>query len=455
MSIHTEIKLEDEVCDSLASTGWLYDPEDAPSYDRELALFPADVAAWVQETQPNAWQALEKNHGDKATEILCKRLRDSLNKLGTLECIRGGIDVLGLKSKLKLAQFKPAMGMNPDIVARYNANRLRVVRQVRYSVHCENSIDLVLFLNGIPIATVELKTDNTQSLQDAVQQYKRDRNPGKGVHAEPLLTFPSGALVHFAVSSSGAEMTTKLAGFDTTFLPFNQGDNGAAGNPLNPNGHGTAYLWEQVWQRDSLLDILGRYMVTELDKKKQIDKIIFPRYHQLDATRRLLDTVLAEGAGHKYLIQHSAGSGKTNSIAWSAHFLADLHGEDNKKVFDVVIVVSDRNVIDTQLQEAIESFQRNQGVVAAITSGSGSKSSKLTEALNGDKKIVVCTIQTFPFALEKVRELAATQGKKFAVIADEAHSSQTGQAATKLKELLTAEEQDALDDGGSVSSEDM
>ncbi len=264
-----------------------------------------------------------------------KRLRDSLDKSGTLHVIRNGFDVLGVRSTVKMAQFKPALAMNPDIMTRYAANRLRVVRQVHYSLHNENNIDLVLFLNGIPIATIELKTDNTQSIDDAVYQYKKDRNPSpKGQAPEPLLSFPSGALLHFAVSSSLVRMTTKLAGLQTTFLPFDQGDNGAAGNPLNPNGHRTAYLWEQVWQRDSLLEILGRYMVAERDEKKQITKIIFPRFHQLDATRKLQQAVLDEGAGQKYLIQHSAGSGKTNSIAWSAHFLADLYDANDKKVFD-------------------------------------------------------------------------------------------------------------------------
>jgi len=456
MALHNEVEFENEVCEHLAAHGWLYAEKDAADYDRKLALFPSDVASWVQETQPDAWETLEKNHGSAATDTLCIRLRDSLDKSGTLSVIRSGFDVLGLKSKLKMAQFKPALAMNPDITARYAANRLRVVRQVHYSLHNENNIDLVLFLNGIPVATVELKTDNTQSIDDAVIQYKKDRKPRpKGQSPEPLLMFPSGALVHFAVSSSRVMMSTKLAGFNTTFLPFDQGDKGAAGNSVNPDGHTTAYLWEQVWQRDSLLEILGRYMVAERNDKKQITKIIFPRYHQLDATRRLLAAVLAEGAGEKYLIQHSAGSGKTNSIAWSAHFLADLHDADDKKVFDTVIVISDRNVIDTQLQEAIDSFERTAGVVATIKSDQGSKSSQLVEALSGDKKVVVCTIQTFPFALEAVRELAATQGKRFAVIADEAHSSQTGEAASKLKQVLTAEEQEQLADGGTISSEDI
>ncbi|MDA7878530.1 type I restriction endonuclease, partial [bacterium] len=456
MALHNEIEFENEICDYLAAHGWLYEEKAAENYERALALYPTDVVAWVQESDPDAWAILTKNHGASAESTLLKRLRDSLNQAGTLSVLRNGFDVLGLRKPLKMAQFKPALAMNPDIVKRYEANRLRVVRQVHYSVHNELNIDLVLFLNGIPIATVELKTDNTQSIDDAVYQYKKDRNPKpKGQAPEPLLTFPSGALVHFAVSSSRVMMTTKLAGFGTTFLPFDQGDNGAAGNPLNPKGHRTAYLWEQVWQRDSLLEILGRYMVAERNDKKQITKLIFPRFHQLDATRKLLNAVLVEGAGEKYLIQHSAGSGKTNSIAWSAHFLADLHDADNKKVFDTVLVVSDRKVIDGQLQEVIDAFERTAGVVATIRGDKGSKSAELAEALSGDKKIVVCTIQTFPFALEMVRELAAAEGKQFAVIADEAHSSQSGEAASKLKQVLSDAEAADLADGGTVSSEDI
>ena len=222
---------------------------------------------------------------------------------------------------------------------------------MHYSQQNENSIDLVLFLNGLPVATVELKNDFTQSIGDAIDQYRFDRHPKpKGQAAEPLLSFPSGALVHFAVSNREVRMTTRLNSTDTVFLPFNQGDHGAAGNPLNPHGgHRTAYLREQVWERQSWLEILGRYLVTQKDDKKQIKSVIFPRYHQLDATRKLQAAVLTEGPGGKYLIQHSAGSGKTNSIAWSAHFLADLHDAQHNKLFDTVLVVSDRNVIDTQL----------------------------------------------------------------------------------------------------------
>lgn len=456
MSLHNEIEFENDICDHLAGHGWLYCEQDAAVYNRQLTLFPPDVIAWVQQTDPDAWQTLTKNHGSAAESTLLNRLRDSLNQSGTLHVLRNGFDVLGLRKTLRMAQFKPAFDMNPDIVQRYEANRLRVVRQVHYSLHNENSIDLVLFLNGIPVATVELKTDNTQSIDDAVRQYKEDRNPKpRGRSPEPLLSFPTGALVHFAVSSSRVKMTTKLEGLQTEFLPFDLGNDGGAGNPVNPRGHRTAYLWEQVWQRDSWLEILGRYLVAIRDEKNQITKLIFPRFHQLDVTRKLERAVLAEGAGQKYLIQHSAGSGKTKSIAWTAHILADLHDADDNRVFDSVLVVSDRTVIDDQLQEEVYAFQRKDGVVAAIDGEKGSKSFELTEALSGNKKVVVCTIQTFPFALETVRKLAATEGKRFAVIADEAHSSQTGEAASKLKQVLSAEEQKELADGGTISSEDI
>jgi type I restriction enzyme, R subunit len=455
--LHKEVNFEVEICDHLAANGWLYAQGDAANYDRTRALFPSDVLAWVQDTQPKAWEALQKNHGAQAADILLGRLRDSINQRGTLDVLRHGIELLGLRQPLALAQFKPALAINPDILTKYAANRLRVVRQLRYSLHNENALDVGLFLNGIPVATAELKTNFTQSVEDAIDQYRFDRDPrpkGQG-SAEPLLSFPNGALVHFAVSNSEVHMTTRLEGAGTRFLPFNQGDNGAAGNPPNEQGHRTAYLWETIWARDSWLEILGRYLVTQKDEKKQIKKVIFPRFHQLDATRKLLAAVLAEGQGGKYLIQHSAGSGKTNSIAWSAHFLADLHSASHEKLFDTVLVVSDRTVLDDQLQEAIFDFERTAGVVATIKGDDSSKSGQLATALSGGKKIVVCTIQTFPFALKAVQELAATKGKRFAVIADEAHSSQTGEAAAKLKAVLSAEELAELNDGGEISTEDL
>jgi type I restriction enzyme R subunit len=455
MALHNEIEFENDICQHLAAQGWLYAEGDAAGYETPRALYPADVLAWVQSSQPKAWETLSKNHGAAAEAMLLDRLRKQLDERGTLEVLRVGIEMLGLKAPLKLAQFKPALAMNPDLQALYAANRLRVVRQVR--TNHDDIIDLVLFLNGIPVATAELKTDFTQDINAAVDQYRFDRipKPKSKPYAEPLLDFPRGALVHFAVSNRTVMMTTRLQGPSTYFLPFNQGDHGGAGNPPNAKGHRTAYLWEQVWQRDSWLEILGRYLVTQRDSKKQIKAILFPRYHQLDATRKLVQTVLAEGAGQKYLIQHSAGSGKTNSIAWTAHFLADLHDAQNKKLFDSVLVVSDRNVLDTQLQEAIFDFERTTGVVATIKGEGQSKSAELAEALAGGKKIVVCTIQTFPFALKTVQELAATQGKRFAVIADEAHSSQTGAAAATLRQVLSAEELEELKDGGEVSTEDL
>ena len=458
MSLHREVNFETEICEHLAAHGWLYADGDAAHYDRARALFPADVLAWVQDTQPNAWATLEKNHGPQAAAVLLDRLRTSLNQRGTLDVLRHGIELLGLRQPLTLAQFKPALAINPDLLTRYAANRLRIVRQLRYSLHNENALDLGLFLNGLPVATAELKTDFTQSVEDAVDQYRFDRHPRpKGQRsAEPLLSFPNGALVHFAVSHIEVRMTTHLEGPATRFLPFNRGDHGAAGNPPNAHGgHRTAYLWEDIWARDTWLEILGRYLVAQKDSKKQIKTLIFPRFHQLDGTRKLLTAVLIEGPGGKYLIQHSAGSGKTNSIAWAAHFLADLHDEHHQKLFDTVLVVSDRTVLDSQLQDAIFDFERTAGVVATIKGEGGSKSRELAEALSGSKKIVVCTIQTFPFALNTVRELAATQGKRFAVIADEAHSSQTGEAAAKLKAVLSADDWQALTDGGEISTEDL
>ena len=246
MSLHKEINFEREICDHLASNGWLYAEGDAAAYDRALALFPADVLAWVQAAQPQAWEALTKNHGAQAGDTLLARLHDQIDQRGTLAVLRHGVELLGLKKPVSLAQFKPALAINDEILARYSANRLRVVRQVRYSQHNENSLDLVLFLNGVPVATVELKTDFSQSIGDAIDQYRFDRRPRpKGQAAEPLLSFPNGALVHFAVSNSEVHMVTKLAGPATEFLAFNQGDGGAAGNPVNKHGgHRTAYLWE-------------------------------------------------------------------------------------------------------------------------------------------------------------------------------------------------------------------
>ncbi|MCD0418672.1 DEAD/DEAH box helicase family protein [Rubrivivax sp. JA1024] len=455
MNLHQEHHFEAEICQHLGAHGWLYAEGDAAHFDRAHGLFMPDLLAWVQATQPESWQRLNKTHGAALPKVLAERVRKSLNERGTLDVLRRGVEMLGLKEALSLAQFKPALALNPAIQARYAANRLRVVRQVTHSPNNPKAeLDLVLFVNGIAVATAELKSDFTQSVHDAVDQYRFDRHPQpKGGVAEPLLGFPGGALVHFAVSQSEVMMTTRLAGPATTFLPFNRGHAGGAGNAPNPDGFATAYLWEEVWARESWLDILHRYCIGKRDDKKQLKAVVFPRYHQLDATRRLVADVMAHGAGQRYLIQHSAGSGKTNSIAWTAHFLADLHDARHQKLFDSVLVVSDRNVLDAQLQEAIFDFERTTGVVASITNEHGSKSAQLGQALKDGKKIIVCTIQTFPFALAAVQELAATEGKRFAVIADEAHSSQTGESAAKLKQLLSAQEWAELQDGGEVDTE--
>jgi hypothetical protein len=306
-AIHKEIAFEQGICGHLAAHGWLYEADAAARYDRARAVFPEDLVAWVQATQPEAWDSLAKSHGPAAGTVLADRLRAALDRQGTLEVLRAGLDVVGLKQRLALCQFRPALAMNDALEARYAANRLRVVRQVRYSAHSENCLDLVLFLNGIPVATVELKSHYTQKVQDALDQYRFDRlpkAPGKNV-AEPLLAVPGGALVHFALSNSEAQMCTLLAGTDSKFLPFNRGHDFGAGNPPNPNGAPTAYLWEQVWQRDGWLEILGRYLVPVKDDKKKLKGWIFPRFHQLDATRKLVAQVLADGPGGKYLIEQS------------------------------------------------------------------------------------------------------------------------------------------------------
>ena len=455
MSIHKERAFEDGICEYLAAHGWLHAEGDAALYDRRRALFVPDLLAWVHESQPDAWSALQAKGVTPA--MLADRLRTALDKFGLLHVLRDGLDVVGLKKSMAVARFRPALAMNAELAAQHAANRLRVVRQVRYSLHGEHSLDLVLFLNGIPVATAELKSDYTQSVGDAVDQYRYDRMPkapGKS-NPEPILSFPGGAFVHFAVSNSEVRMTTRLAGAETKFLPFNRGHDMGAGNPPNPHGAATAYLWEDVWSREGWLEVLGRYVAPVKNKAGKLEDWLFPRYHQLDVTRRLLEAVQRDGVGGRYLVQHSAGSGKTNSIAWTAHFLADLHDADNRKLIHTVLVVSDRTVLDEGLREAIEALERTKGVVAAIKGDSGSKSAELTGALAGTKKVVVCTIQTFPFALEEVRRLSATEGKRFAVIADEAHSSQAGKAASELKAVLGAQALADLADGGEVDIEDV
>ena len=470
MAIHNEYVFENEICSELKSRGWLHSPSDV-GYDRELALFPEDVFAWLEESQPDQWRKIVKpgdseTHKTKAKNDLLQRLAKTLDTSlshggGTLEMLRKGFKVS--PAKFEMCQFKPADGLNPETVSRYGKNRLRVMQQVHYSnkrrpdgEKHNYSIDLVLFLNGIPVATVELKTDHTQSIHDAVAQYKQDRDP-KG---EPLLSFGHRALVHFAMSNYEVQMTTKLAGRDTYFLPFNIGNNGGAGNPSRTDTSPTAYMWEQIWEKDTWLNILGRFMhlesIKETDpvtgEKKLRETLLFPRFHQWSAVTSLVEASRAQGPGHRYLIQHSAGSGKTNSIAWLAHQLSTLHAEGNK-LFDAVIVITDRTVLDDQLQSAIKQIDAKTGVVAAISGDGESKSQQLAAALSGSRPIIVVTIQTFPFVLDKLREQGEKLGKNFAIIADEAHSSQTGTTASKLRAVLSDAEFDSYQEGGEVDIE--
>lgn len=453
MAEHNEKPFEAELAEYLHAHGWLYS-ENGAGYDKARALFPEDVLGWLEETQP---QEYAKAVAAGSTSGLLDRLVKSLDKPldaggGTLAVLRRGFTDVPVK--FRMAQFKPATGLNAATSADYARMRLRVVRQVFYSATSKKSIDLVLFVNGLPVATIELKTDFTQSVQDAVSQYRTDRLPS----GEPLLTFGRRALVHFAVSNSEVYMTTKLDGAATRFLPFNKGNDGRAGNPLNPDGSSTAYLWQRVLQKDAWLDVIGRFMHLQLEKSidpvtgvaVKRESLLFPRFHQWESVTHLVSSARGEGPGYRYLIQHSAGSGKTNSIAWTAHQLSTLHRDDGSKVFDSVIVVTDRTVLDSQLQDAIKQIDAKTGVVVGIDNSGGSKSTALAAALAASTQIIVVTIQTFGFVLD---QLGSMKGKSYAVIADEAHSSQTGTTANKVKKVLGGDELVDFEDGGEVDME--
>ena len=453
--IHNEYQFEQDVCDYLNSQGWLYSKDDK-GYDVERALFPEDLLGFIRDTQPESWERLKNYHNGASQNTLLDRLVKVQDSEGTLHALRKGFKATGAGSNgFDIVQFAPSHGFNEEVKSRYSKNRLRVMRQVHYSSNNRNSIDLVLFVNGIPISTIELKTDFTQGIDDSKNQYKTDRNPRDQVTKkdEPLLKFKRGALVHFAVSTSEAWMTTKLEGMNTFFLPFNKGNNGAKGNPPNPEGYQTAYLWEEIFQKDRWLKILESFVQLEvkttLDKsgaKKTKETLIFPRYHQLDAVTKLIGAVKEEGAGKNYLFQHSAGSGKSNTIGWSAHQLSTLHNNQDKKVFDTVIVITDRTVLDEQLKDTISQFSSTAGVVVSIDSDRGSKSGQLVEALTHGAMIVIVTLQTFPFILKEIRETTTLKNRNFAVIADEAHSSQTGSSASQLRKVLGGDQFNVEDD---------
>lgn len=447
--IHNEYQFEIDVCDYLTSQGWLYSKDDK-GYDAERALFPEDLLGFIQDTQPKSWERLKSFHNGASQNTLLDRLVKVQDTEGTLHALRKGFKATGAGSNgFDLIQFAPSHGFNEEVKERYAKNRLRVIRQVHYSTNNRNSIDLVLFVNGVPVATIELKTDFTQGIDDAKNQYKTDRNPRdpQTKKEEPLLKFKRGALVHFAVSTSEVWMTTKLNGMDTFFLPFNKGFEGGRGNPPNPDGYQTAYLWEEIFQKDRWLKILESFVQLEVktttDKagaKKTKETLIFPRYHQLDAVTKLINAVKTEGAGKNYLFQHSAGSGKSNTIGWSAHQLSTLHSASDKKIFDTVIVITDRTVLDEQLKDTIAQFSSTNGVVISIDSNKGSKSGQLVTALKDRALIVIVTLQTFPFILKEIRETTTLKNRNFAVIADEAHSSQSGSSAGQLRKVLGGEQ---------------
>jgi type I restriction enzyme R subunit len=399
-------------------------PED---FDRSLCLDPEAVLDFIYATQPKEWEKLKKQHGAEVKERFLQRLSKEVARRGTLDVLRKGIKDSGCT--FKMAYFRPVSGLNPELQKLYQANQFTLIRQLRFSEKTEQSLDLGLFLNGLPIFTAELKNPLTgQNVQDAIRQYRFERNP-----KDPFFALGR-CLAHFAVDPDLVYLTTKLEGPKTRFLPFNQGRNGGAGNPPSWQGFATAYLWEDIWSRDSVLNLIHHFIhMVEVEddqgRKTGERRVIFPRYHQLESVRRLVATARQEGAGHHYLIQHSAGSGKSNSIAWLAHQLSVLHDDQDKRVFDSIIVITDRRVLDRQLQRTVRQFEQIPGVVENIDK----TGRQLKEALESGKTIIVTTLQKFPVIADQI---GALPGKRFAVIVDEAHSSQTGESTKSLKEVL-------------------
>jgi type I restriction enzyme R subunit len=438
-----ELHFEDAIEHSLITNGG-WTKGEAKDFDRKTAIVSKDFFAFVETTQPDLWSDLRKHHGAGLEAAVIDTLSKALDLRGTLDVLRHGFKFFG--KKIECAYFKPAHGMNPDILAKYAKNRLVVTRQVKFALDEDKSIDMALFVNGFSIATVELKNHLTdQTVEHAIAQY-RARDPR---HA--LFQFMRGALVHFAVDPDLVYMSSRLSGPDTVFLPFNRGDNHGSGNPKNPSGYRTAYLWQEVWERESFLDILGRFVHVAREENQVAgklvtkDTVVCPRYHQLEVVRKLDAAARSEGAGHSYLVQHSAGSGKSNSIAWLAHRLSTLHDNKDEKVFDSVIVITDRRVLDKQLQDTIYQFEHKQGVVQKIDE----HSDQLADAIKSGTPVIITTLQKFPFVTEKIGTIP---DRRYAVIVDEAHSSQTGEGARHMKEVLAASslegaEQDEGDEG--------
>jgi len=439
---HSEAAFETVIETHLLTNG--YTPVAPEGFDRERAIFPETVLAFIHETQPKEWAKLEALHGERTGEQILGDLCKWMDQNGALATLRHGFKCYG--RTLHVAFFKAAHELNPELEARYAANRVGLTRQLHFAPRSEKSLDVTLSLNGVPVATLELKNPLTgQRVEDARRQYKQDRDP-----RETIFEFKRRTLVHFAVDTESVLMTTRLAGSATHFLPFNKGCDGGAGNPPDPAGrtYRTAYLWEEVLQRDSLLDLLARFIHLQVDEKRdehgrkvKTESMIFPRYHQLQAVRTLVEAARSEGVGHNYLVEHSAGSGKSNTIGWLTHRLASLHDAANQRVFDSVIVVTDRVVLDQQLQDTIYQFEHKRGVVQRIDESS----KQLAEALENAVPVIITTLQKFPFVSRQLLKLAEERGttgtgalttRRCAVIVDEAHSSQGGETATDLKEVL-------------------
>lgn len=420
-------------------------------YDKTLCIDRELVLQFILKTQAHQWEVLMEHHGDAVEEKFFKRLDEEIAARGLLDVLRHGVKDNGCF--IRLAYFAPTSSRNEEIDKLFWDNILSVVRQLKYSDRSENSIDMVLFLNGLPFCTVELKNQLTgQSIVQGMKQYKTDRDP-----REKLLSFGR-SLVHMAVDTEEVRMTTKLDGLKTYFLPFNKGDNFGAGNPVQEGEYKTAYMWENIWSRETMLEIIGRFLhlqrIEDTDvngKAIKKETLIFPRYHQLQTVRSLVADAQKKGPGRKYLIEHSAGSGKSNTIAWTAHHLAELHNEDNQKIFDSIIVITDRRILDRQLRETVQQFEQVLGVVKSITEGSR----ELKIALESGEKIIVTTLQKFPVIVGDMGEMP---GKRFAVIVDEAHSSQSGESTKSLKQVLatTLEKAEKEDDAmHEVSFEDQ
>ncbi|MEG6569263.1 type I restriction endonuclease subunit R [Thermoanaerobacterium thermosaccharolyticum] len=421
---------EEYIEEHLLRNGYVKGSSD--DYNKEYALDTKILFEFLEDTQPKKMDKLRQIHKDQYKFKILKRLNTELNNRGMIDVLRHGIKDYGVY--LDLAYFQPASKLNDEIVKLYEKNRISVTRQVHYSTKNENSIDMLICVNGLPVVVLELKNPFTgQTYEDAIMQYKKDRSPN-----ELLFQFKKRAIVFFAVDTQEAYMTTRLSGDKTSFLPFNKGCDGEKGNPDNPDGLKTAYLWEEILQKDSLMDILKKFVFIQTEEKKDIDgniytseTVIFPRYHQLDAVRKLEADAKKKGVGTNYLVQHSAGSGKTNSISWLAHRLANLHDDNDNPVFDSVVVITDRRVLDRQLQDSIYQLEHKHGVVQKIDKDSN----QLADALKSGTRIIISTLQKFPFIIEKVGEL---ENRKYAVIIDEAHSSSAGENMASLREVLSA-----------------